>query len=154
MTALHLCIFEKEIWTLQKRSQIEKRSVYWAGNSKTALLDDQFTEKLNSTILDAWRLFKRAFDNFSGKYKAEKFIEIVDNLLQTYQRLGCRMPLKLRFLHAHLDFFPPNLGTVSDEHGERFHQDISLIKRRYKGKSKASMMSDYCWFLQRKNDLL
>ena len=29
------------------------------------------------------------------------------------------------FLRSHLDFFPENLATVSDEHGEQFHQDIS-----------------------------
>ena len=32
------------------------------------------------------------------------------------------MSLKIHFLHSHLDFFPENLGDVSDEHGERFHQ--------------------------------
>ena len=116
------------------------------------LLDDQFTEKLNSTELDAWKSFKQVVDNFLGKYKAENFVEIVENLLQAYQRLGCRMSLKLHFLHAHLDFFPPNLGAVSDEHGERFHQDIAVIESRYKGKSNASMMGDYCWFRQREND--
>ena len=87
-----------------------------------------------------------------GKYEAENFVEIVENLLQAYQRLGCRMSLKLYFLHAHLDFFPTNLGAVSDEHGKQFHQDIAWIESRYKGKFNASMMGDYCWFLRRDND--
>ena len=30
--------------------------------------------------------------------------------------------------------FSYNLGSVSDEQGERFHQDISLMEKRYKGK--------------------
>ena len=68
-------------------------------------MDDQFTEKLNSTELDVWKSFKQVVDNFVGKYKDENCIEIVENLLQGYQRLGCRMLLKLHFLHAHLDFF-------------------------------------------------
>ena len=38
------------------------------------------------------------------------------------------MSLKLHFLHSHLYFFPENLGDVSDEHGERFHQDIGIWK--------------------------
>ena len=29
-----------------------------------------------------------------------------------------------------LDFFPENLGEVSDEHGERFHQDTVLMEKR------------------------
>ncbi|UYV64609.1 hypothetical protein LAZ67_3001303 [Cordylochernes scorpioides] len=43
------------------------------------------------------------------------------------------MSLKIHFLHSHLDFFPDNLGAVSDEHGERFHQAISSMEKRYQG---------------------
>ena len=46
----------------------------------------------------------------------------------------CNMSLKIHLLHSHLDFFPKNLGAVSNEHGERFHQEISIMKRRYQGK--------------------
>ena len=55
-------------------------------------------------------------------------------------------------MHSHLDFFPDNLGDVSDEHGERFHQDISVIEKRYQGKLNKRMMGDYCWYLQRYGD--
>ena len=30
------------------------------------------------------------------------------------------MSLKIHFLESHLDFFPENIGEVSDEHGENF----------------------------------
>jgi len=33
-----------------------------------------------------------------------------------------------------LEFFPENLGEVSDEHGERIHQDITAMEKRYEGK--------------------
>ena len=145
-------MYLKEKFGLFKREAKLKEGVFIGPEIRILLLDDQFTEKLNSTELDAWKSFKQVVDNFLVKYKAENFIDIVENLLQAYQRLGCRMSLKLHFLHAHLDFFPPNLGAVSDEHGERFHQDIAVIESRYKGKSNASMMGDYCWFLQREND--
>ena len=69
-------------------------------------------------------------------------------MLQAYQDLGCRTSLKIQFLHSHLDFFPDNLGDVSDEHGERFHQDISVIEKRYQVKPNERMMGDYCWYLQ------
>ncbi|KAJ4434293.1 hypothetical protein ANN_22845 [Periplaneta americana] len=35
---------------------------------------------------------------------------------------------------VHLDFFPPNLGAVSDEHEKRY-QEISEMERRYRGES-------------------
>lgn len=41
------------------------------------------------------------------------------------------MSLKIHILDFHLDFLPENLGTVSDKHGERFHRDISAMKKRY-----------------------
>ena len=59
------------------------------------------------------------------------------------------MSLKIHFLHSHLDFFPENCGSVSDEHGERFHQDISSLERRYKGKWSCAMFTNYCWTLAR-----
>ncbi|UYV77336.1 hypothetical protein LAZ67_15000546 [Cordylochernes scorpioides] len=59
------------------------------------------------------------------------------------------MSLKIHFLHSHLDFFPDNLGTVSDEHGERFHQYISSMEKRYQGKWSPGMLADYCWTLKK-----
>ena len=40
-------------------------------------------------------------------------------------------------------------GDVSDEHGERLHQDISVMEHRYKGKWSASILGDYCWMTKR-----
>jgi hypothetical protein len=59
------------------------------------------------------------------------------------------MSQKMHFLDSHLDFFPQNLGNVSDEHGERFHQDISTVETRYQGKWNPIMLADYCWTLKR-----
>ena len=73
----------------------------------------------------------------------------VNELLRTYQELGCNMSLKIHFLDSHLDFHPSNCGAVSDEHGERFHQDISAMERRYQGKWNSSMLTDYCWNVMR-----
>jgi len=39
------------------------------------------------------------------------------------------MSLKIHFLESQLDFFPQNLGEVSDEHSEIFHQDIMAMER-------------------------
>ena len=40
------------------------------------------------------------------------------------------MSLKMHLLESQLDFFSENLGEVSDEHGERFHQDILVMEKR------------------------
>ena len=70
-------------------------------------------------------------------------------MLVAYQKFKCRMPLKIHFLQSHLDLFPDNLGDISDEHDEKFYQDISDIETRYQGKPNDKMMGDYCWYLQR-----
>jgi len=54
----------------------------------------------------------------------------------------------MHFLDSHLDFFPSNLGEVSEEQGERIHQGISVIEGRYLGRFDTNMMGDFCWHLQ------
>ena len=63
--------------------------------------------------------------------------------------MGCNMSLKIHFLESDLDLFPENLGEVSDEHGERFHQGILASEKRYQGKWTSSMLADSCWTLKR-----
>jgi hypothetical protein len=75
--------------------------------------------------------------------KSENYQEIVDTLLEDFKNLGCRMSIKVHFLHSHLDFFRDNLGAVSEEQGERFHQDIQMMEKRYEGKWNAAMLGDY-----------
>ncbi|UYV79822.1 hypothetical protein LAZ67_18000797 [Cordylochernes scorpioides] len=84
-----------------------------------------------------------------GSVKVENYRDIVNDLLLSYKALGCNMSLKIHFLHSHLDFFPDNLGAVSDEHGERFHQAISSMEKRYQGKWSPAMLADDCWALKR-----
>jgi hypothetical protein len=52
----------------------------------------------------------------------------VESLIQLYEVLGYRMSVKLHYFHLNLEFFWPNLGDVSEEHGECFHQDIEVRK--------------------------
>ncbi|UYV78509.1 hypothetical protein LAZ67_16001816 [Cordylochernes scorpioides] len=104
---------------------------------------------LNEVEAAAWNSFRNVCKNFLGNVMAENYRDLVNELLLSYKALRCNMSLKIHFLHSHLDFFPENLGAVSDEHGERFHQDISSIKKRYQGKWSPGLLADYCWTLKR-----
>jgi len=84
-----------------------------------------------------------------GNRWAQNHEELVNNLLQSYQKLSSYVSLKIHFLHSHLDFFPESCGAVSDEHGERFDQHISSMEKRYQGKWNCGMLADYCWTLAR-----
>ena len=53
------------------------------------------------------------------------------------------MSLKMHFLHLYLEFFPENLGAVSDKRGEKFYQDIQTMKEKYQGVWNEGTMSDF-----------
>ena len=97
----------------------------------------------------AWDSFKLVVKGFLGNRRAKNYEEFVNNLLQSYQKLGCNISLKIHFLHSRLDFFPENPGAVSDEHEENFQQDISSMEKRYQMKWNCAMLADYCWTLAR-----
>jgi hypothetical protein len=71
----------------------------------------------------------------------------MESLIQHYEVPGYKMSVKLQNFHSNLQFFTPNLGDVSEEHGERFHQDIEASDKRYQGRWDAAMMGDYIWGL-------
>jgi hypothetical protein len=55
------------------------------------------------------------------------------------------MNVEVHYLRSHLDRFPENLGDLSEEPGERFHQDIKTLEAIYQGRWDAHMIADYCW---------
>jgi len=93
-------------------------------------------------------LFKFVVKGVLGNRRAQNYEDLVEYLLQSYQKLGWNMSLKIHFLHSRLDFFPENCDAVNDEHRERFHQDISSMEKRYQGKWNCVMLADYCWTLK------
>ena len=44
---------------------------------------------------------------------------------------------------------PENLGSMRDDQGQRFHQDLKEMETRYQGCWDAVIMADYCWNLKR-----
>ena len=86
-----------------------------------------------------------------GNKKLPSFKTRVENLLEAYKEMGGQISLKIHFLYSHLDFFPANLGAVSDEQGELFHKDIQATEARYQGFWNEGMMADYCWMLYHDN---
>ena len=111
--------------------------------------DEHFIGTMSEPQKNAWLSFKDIVKDFLGNSRAPNYIEIVHKLLETYKTLGCNMSIKLHFLHSHLDDFPENLGAVSDEQGERFHQDLKVIEARYQGRWDEHMLADYCWSIKR-----
>jgi hypothetical protein len=106
-----------------------KYGFFFGPQIRKVINDYLFEHLLAETEKYAWLTFKAVFLNFLGNLQAENYKELVEDLLNLYQTMGCNKLLKIHFSYSHLDFFPPNLGTVSDEHGESFHQDISTMEK-------------------------
>ncbi|UYV82854.1 hypothetical protein LAZ67_22001095 [Cordylochernes scorpioides] len=101
-----------------------KEGIFVGPQIRELLQDGNFQNSLNEVEAAALNSFRNVCKHFLGSVKVENYRDIVIDLLLSYKALGSNMSLKIQFLHSHLDFFPDNLGAVSDEHGERFHQDM------------------------------
>ena len=88
-------------------------------------------------------------NNLLGNTKCPKCKEIVKTLIDNFHKLGCNMNVKVHFLHSNLEYFPENLRALSEKQGERFHQDIKIMEKRYQGRWNINMIADYCWCLMR-----
>ena len=104
---------------------------------------------MGQTFKSVWISFKNIVVNFLGNQKSTNYKQLVAILVKNYEKLGCSMNLKLHFLDSHLDYFPEDPGDCSEEQGERFHQDIREMERRYQGRWDINMMADYCWTIKR-----
>jgi len=111
--------------------------------------DERFDEDWNETERNAWLIFKRICKDFLGNHKAANYQEVVQDLLISYKATGCNMSTKTHFLEDQLGFFPRKFGEVSDEHGERFHQDILAMEKRYQRKWTSRTLADQCRTLKR-----
>mgnify|MGYP004581398979 CR=1 FL=1 len=111
--------------------------------------DEEFSNKLSNVERRAWNSFISLCKNFLGNNKSPDYVAVVAEFLKAYEEMDCNMSIKIHFLHSHLEFFPENLGKLSDEQGERFHKELWEIEKRFQGKSSVNMMSEYCWSVKR-----
>jgi hypothetical protein len=65
--------------------------------------------------------------NFLGIYYAENYSDTV----KCCKAMGFNGSGKGNFFEYRLDFFLENLRSVSDQNGERFYQEISIMEKRY-----------------------
>jgi hypothetical protein len=119
---------------------------------KMMKLSKKIEDVMSPTEKAAWLAFQGIVTGFLGNHKASDWEERIQNFLKTYQVAGCRMSIKMHYLDSHQDFFRENLGDVSEEHGERFHQDCKDMEKRYMRRCDEVMMGDYIWGLMRDTD--
>jgi len=113
-----------------------REGVFTRPDIRLLLRDEVYERIITGDEQRAWDAFREDVTGLLGNRRADNYKNLVEELLQ-YVREN-------RFLSSHLDFFPKNCGSMSDEHGERFHQYTAAMEGRYKGKWSPSMLADYC----------
>ena len=98
------------------------------------LIKDQNFITVNELESKTWRSFVKVTTNFLGNKRSDDYVSLVQNMLDNYRDIGPNMSIKVHFLDSHLHRFPENCGDVSDEHAERFHQDIKIMEARFQGR--------------------
>jgi hypothetical protein len=125
-----------------------KEGVFIGPDIRKLMFDEDFPLTMTEVEREAWIALKCVVTKFLGNNKNPDYVTIVENMLEKFKVLGCLMSLKSHFLNSHFDF-PENFGVVSEEQGERFHQNIKDMERRYQGRWNVNFMGDYCWPLHR-----
>lgn len=81
-----------------------------------------------------------------GRSNPEPFEDKIQKMFQGFKALNVRMSVKMHYLNCHLTQFQSDLRRVSDQHGERFHQTISVFEERFpKSSSVSNMLADFLW---------
>ncbi len=106
-----------------------KQGVFTGSDIRKLQSDPIFTETMRDKEKEACTLFKDVVRWFFGNTEA-------------YETQGCKTSLKVHFLHSYVNCFPNNLGAYSAEQGERFHQDICDVERRYQGRLDINILAD------------
>jgi len=78
--------------------------VFTGPQIRSVICDSSFPSSLNEMELSAWTSSVEVLRHFFGNHKAENHCELTENMLKSYERMGYRMPMKMHFLHSHLDF--------------------------------------------------
>jgi hypothetical protein len=89
-----------------------KESIFICPQIRDFIKDEYFDKLLQGDEKEASDSFKFAVKGFLGHRRAQDYEELVNNLLQSYQKLGCNMSLKIHFLHSYLDFFPREMWCI------------------------------------------
>ena len=103
-----------------------KEGIFVGPDIRKMLRSEEFKNQMNPLEKKAWSSFEDVVKNFLGNHKSDNYKLLIKNLIKSFQKLGCKMSLKIHLLDSHLDFFSYNMGDFSEEHGERFHQDIKV----------------------------
>ncbi|KAI6650030.1 hypothetical protein LOD99_6245 [Oopsacas minuta] len=118
----HDCGYDVDFQEISEERK--KAGIFEGPQIRKLLWDNSFKDSMNEEEKRAWQ----ALSNFLGDKKASNYKELVTELVDSYHAPDCNMSIKIHYLRNHLDRFPDTQGDMSEEQGERFHQDIKVME--------------------------
>ena len=88
-----------------------KEGIFVGPQIRQLITDNQFEEKMNDLQLTAWKAFRAICTQFLGNHRSPDYMDLAQQLLNSYEALGCKMSLKLQFL-IHTWTFSPKILAV------------------------------------------
>ena len=82
----------------------KKAGIFTGPQIRQMLRSEELTSKMTATEAAAWKTFRDVVENFLENKHSSDYKILVNNLMEEYEKMGCRMSLKMHFLHSHLDF--------------------------------------------------
>lgn len=112
---------------------LDKNGSCFAENIKAGILDGPQTRQhiKDLAFVNSMNEVERkakSFVNFLAKRKAEKYVELLNEILNSFKSFGCNISFKVHDLCNCLDCFPEYIGDTSEEQGERFHEHIKTME--------------------------
>ena len=132
----------------QIRMENLKAGIINSLQKRELMKETRFDEELSKADLSAWQSLKSVVKNFLGNHRSAELEKEIEELLKSFHQLGARMSVKLHFLQSLLDYFPKSCGHLSEEQGERVHEDICIMEERYQGRWDVNFLADCCWCLK------
>ena len=77
-----------------------KEGIFARPQIREVLKDTDFEELLNLKELRAWEAFKSVCSGFLGDRHVPDYQACIEKLIKSYEDIGCRMSLKIHFLHS------------------------------------------------------
>lgn len=92
-----------------------------------------------------YKALRPVITNFMGNKKGSYYKNIVGDMFEKFQKLGCNISLKIPFLYSHLDYFLQSARSRVRGFSSRYQRDVKMIP----GTWNMQIIANYCWLLKR-----
>jgi hypothetical protein len=117
MTAADRVVLMSRLYLMGTRLELELRQtfpllsdgkiregVFTGPDNRSLLRDEVFERIITGDEQRGWHTFGEVVTGFVGNRRTVKYNDVLEELLSSYQKVGCNVSVKINFLSSNLDF--------------------------------------------------